>query len=127
MLHFAFCTRTIAVPSIRYNEVCYLPQDYLERLEQDAHKSLENVLSAEEKTRYRATLVLRQGNAAQEILACLNEQPDIDLIVMATHGRGGVARLMLGSVADKIVRAAPCPVVTLRIPEARESETSPAA
>jgi hypothetical protein len=41
-------------------------------------------------------------------------QGDIDLVVMATHGRGGAARLMMGSVADKIVRAAPCPVLTIR-------------
>ncbi len=37
-----------------------------------------------------------------------------DLIVMGTHGRGGVKRLMLGSVADYLVRHAPCPVVTMR-------------
>lgn len=37
-----------------------------------------------------------------------------DYIVMGTHGRGGIARLMLGSVADRVVRTAPCPVVTVR-------------
>lgn len=44
----------------------------------------------------------------------LREQGDIDLVVMATHGHGGAARLMMGSVADKVVRAAPCPVLTIR-------------
>jgi len=39
---------------------------------------------------------------------------DIDLIVMATHGRTGLTHLLLGSVAEKVVRAAPCPVLTLR-------------
>ena len=37
-----------------------------------------------------------------------------DLIVLGTHGRGPVARALLGSVADHVVRHAPCPVVTLR-------------
>ena len=37
-----------------------------------------------------------------------------DLIVMGTHGRTGVAHLFLGSVAEKVVRTAPCPVLTIR-------------
>jgi nucleotide-binding universal stress UspA family protein len=41
-------------------------------------------------------------------------QGDFELVVMATHGRGGAARLMMGSVADKVVRSAPCPVLTIR-------------
>jgi universal stress protein A len=39
---------------------------------------------------------------------------DIDLIVMATHGRTGLTHLLMGSVAEKVVRSAPCPVLTLR-------------
>ena len=42
------------------------------------------------------------------------EEPRIDLIVMSTHGRGGVARLVMGSVTDKVLRGAPCPVLTMR-------------
>jgi len=41
----------------------------------------------------------------------------VDLIVLGTHGRGGVAHLLLGSVAEKVVRTAPCPVLTVRHPE----------
>jgi nucleotide-binding universal stress UspA family protein len=42
----------------------------------------------------------------------------VDLIVMGTHGRSGVAHLLIGSVAEKIVRAASCPVLTIRHPGA---------
>jgi nucleotide-binding universal stress UspA family protein len=42
---------------------------------------------------------------------------DVDLIVMGTHGRGGVSHLLLGSIAERVVRRAPCPVLTVRRPE----------
>lgn len=58
-------------------------------------------------------LVVREGPAAENILEVV-EQRDVDLIVMATHGRTGVRRFVLGSVTEKVVRAAPCPVLAVR-------------
>jgi nucleotide-binding universal stress UspA family protein len=46
-----------------------------------------------------------------------------DLIVMGTHGRTGVAHLLLGSVAERLVRTAPCPVLTVRHPAAKAPRT----
>jgi nucleotide-binding universal stress UspA family protein len=43
--------------------------------------------------------------------------PRIGIIVMGTHGRGVMAHLVLGSVAEKVVRTAPCPVLTVRHPQ----------
>jgi len=57
-------------------------------------------------------LLLERGElwpALSDILA----KHDIDLIVMGTHGRGGVSKLLLGSVAEEVVRLAPCPVLTV--------------
>ena len=51
-----------------------------------------------------------------EILRYANEQK-IDLIVLGTHGRGPMAHMLLGSVAEKVVRRAPCPVLTVRHPQ----------
>ena len=99
-----------------YMEFAALPPDLLDDVERGASEALAASLTAEEKTRYRATLVNRVGAAAEQILGYLREHPEIDLVVMATHGRGSVARLMLGSVTDKIVRGAPCPVLTIRVP-----------
>jgi universal stress protein A len=43
----------------------------------------------------------------------------VDLIVMATHGRTGLSHLLIGSVAERVVRTAPCPVLTIRPPAAQ--------
>ncbi len=59
---------------------------------------------------------LEVGDAAASIVRFAKEQGE-DLIVMSTHGRGALSRLMLGSVAQKVVAHAECPVMTIRIPE----------
>jgi nucleotide-binding universal stress UspA family protein len=51
------------------------------------------------------------------------KEHDIDLIVMGTHGRTGLTRLLMGSVAEIVVRRAPCPVVTIRQPEEKLAVT----
>jgi nucleotide-binding universal stress UspA family protein len=56
---------------------------------------------------------LREGQPAKEIIAAAREWA-ADLIVLGTHGRSGVARAVLGSTADAVVRHAPCPVVVVR-------------
>ena len=99
-----------------YMEFAALPPELLDDVERSANEQLVASLTSEEKTKYRAQFVNRVGAAAEEILVYLKEHPEIDLVVMATHGRGSVARLMLGSVTDKIVRTAPCPVLTIREP-----------
>ena len=116
-LHIIHVLENPFVPAA-YNEM-YLPPpgDYLEELGRRRRAELEAQLTAEEKRKYSAVFVMRVGAPAQEILAYLNEQGAIDLVVMATAGRGGVARLMMGSVADKLVRSAPCPVLTLHPPD----------
>jgi nucleotide-binding universal stress UspA family protein len=61
----------------------------------------------------KVATLMRVGTPYQEIVATANEE-DVDLIVMATHGRGEVHRLLVGSVADKVIRLAPCPVLTVK-------------
>lgn len=58
-----------------------------------------------------------QGDTASQIIQCAIDGGH-DLIVMGTHGRTGPAHLLLGSIAEKVVRRAPCPVLTVRAAEA---------
>jgi nucleotide-binding universal stress UspA family protein len=58
---------------------------------------------------------LAEGSAPEEILRVAEEE-GCDLIVMGTQGRTGLARLLMGSVAEKVMRGAHCPVLTVRIP-----------
>jgi nucleotide-binding universal stress UspA family protein len=60
-----------------------------------------------------ATIV---GSPFYEIVRYATEQ-QIDLIVIGTHGRGPLGHMLLGSVAEKVVRKAPCPVLTVRHPQ----------
>ncbi|HET6367884.1 MAG TPA: universal stress protein [Pseudomonadales bacterium] len=60
--------------------------------------------------------VMLTGSPAQEIVD-LARSEQADLVIMGTHGRGGMSRVLLGSVADRVIRLAPCPVLTVRTPE----------
>jgi universal stress protein A len=56
-----------------------------------------------------------EGDPAAEILRA-TEECRCDVIVMGTHGRTGLSRLLMGSVAERVLRKAPCPVVTVKPP-----------
>ena len=57
-----------------------------------------------------------QGHPFVELVRYAKDNA-IDLIVVGTHGRGAIAHILLGSVAEKVVRKAPCPVLVVREPE----------
>lgn len=59
--------------------------------------------------------VVRRGRPFMEIIQMARDEK-IDLIVIATHGRGGLEHVFFGSVAEKVVRKAPCPVLSIRLP-----------
>lgn len=57
---------------------------------------------------------IRRAGVVDQLITETAREQGADYIVMGTHGRSGIARLMLGSVADRVVRTAPCPVLTVR-------------
>ena len=66
--------------------------------------------------------LVRETSPAEDIIDAAVAD-DVDLIVMSTHGRGGLARWTFGSVADKVVRHSPCPVLLIRQKPEGESES----
>jgi nucleotide-binding universal stress UspA family protein len=60
--------------------------------------------------------VLLEGDPATEIVR-FAEESAVDLIVMGTHGRSGLERLLMGSVAEKVMREAPCSVLVVKLPK----------
>jgi nucleotide-binding universal stress UspA family protein len=93
------------------------PRDELDRAIADsAWDDLNGLLPPDDRQRLHAELALEWGTPFVEIVRYARAH-EIDLIVMGTHGRGGVKHLLLGSVAENVVRSAPCPVLTVRHPE----------
>jgi nucleotide-binding universal stress UspA family protein len=68
------------------------------------------------KNELQVETIVVPGVPFYEIIKFANEN-EINLIVMGTHGRTGLAHILLGSVAEKVVRKASCPVLTVRHPE----------
>jgi nucleotide-binding universal stress UspA family protein len=66
---------------------------------------------------------LLEGGPSHEITAYA-KRSGADLIVMGTHGRGGINRILLGSVAERVVRSSPIPVLTVRVGETTESTSA---
>jgi len=90
-----------------------LPPDLLKNLQDRARTDLEKALPAPDRTAYGAQLVTAVGSPFSEIVNYAKAH-GVDLIVMGTHGRGVIAHAVLGSVAERVVRLAPCPVLTVR-------------
>ena len=84
-----------------------------DEIEKESRQRLGALLTDEERKKFRAETALLAGNPFLEIIRYARAHA-VDLIVMGTHGRGPIAHMLLGSVAEKVVRKSPCPVLTVR-------------
>jgi len=92
------------------------PPEFYADMEKNARDRLGTVLSDADLKKLKTQLALKKGSPFVEIVRYAKSE-DIDLIVMGTHGRGPIAHMLMGSVAERVVRKAPCPVLTVRNPE----------
>jgi len=98
-----FSIGQIAIPAVENN------------LTSRAEEELQNLVKNEIAGKLESEVIIKSGKPFMEIIECAGEM-DADLIIIATHGHTGVEHLLFGSTAEKVVRKAPCPVLTLREP-----------
>ncbi|HEX7018471.1 MAG TPA: universal stress protein [Gemmatimonadaceae bacterium] len=91
-----------------------LPAGAQEDLERAALRQTEALLSEEDRRELHALAVVFTSVSPATAIVDYARVHEVDLIVMGTHGRGAVAHFLMGSVAERVVRTAPCPVLTVR-------------
>jgi nucleotide-binding universal stress UspA family protein len=89
----------------------------LEELDAAGRRRLDATIRDDDRRELGAKTVLLSLTAPAPGIVSYATTANVDLIVMGTHGRGGWSHLVMGSVAEKVVRTAPCPVLTVRHPQ----------
>lgn len=95
-----------------YGDGAYFPPETEAELEAAAVKQL-NDLKLDVTADLQVVRLAKHGHPFVEVIRYAKNS-EIDLIVIGTHGRGAIAHMLLGSVAEKVVRKAPCPVLAVR-------------
>ena len=94
-------------------EGAYLPPDFWTNVKVEAEQSLSRFAEDLERRGVEVEKVVREGYPATVIVEEAASQP-ADLIVIGTHGLSGLKHMLLGSVAERVVQKAPCPVLTVK-------------
>jgi nucleotide-binding universal stress UspA family protein len=84
-------------------------------MDKRAIEELEKLAQNEIPSDLQKSIIVKTGKPFYEIIDTAKEE-DVDLIIISTHGHSGVEHILFGSTAEKVVRKAPCPVLTLREP-----------
>jgi len=92
-----------------------------EQMEDSAERELPDVMRCEDLRGLKVEEVIGHGDAAAEIVRVADEQ-NVDLIVISSHGRTGLGRIIFGSTAEAVVRHARCPVLVVKPPPEEEEE-----
>lgn len=108
-----------SVPTVVYGAEAYAASmpGLQQEIEDGARKHLADLLVDNDRRPLPVRPVVITSNAPAQAIVDYAARKRIDLIVTGTQGRGGVAHLLMGSVAERVVRSAPCPVLTVRHPE----------
>lgn len=111
------------VPAVGYSGLTEpLPiADIAEQLEDSAERELPKLAECDECKGLTVEELVVHGEAASEIVTVARER-DVDLIVISSHGRTGLGRILFGSTAEAVVRHATCPVLVVKPPPDEETE-----
>jgi nucleotide-binding universal stress UspA family protein len=116
-LHVMHAVEPIPVDAISAGGFATAIPELQANLESAERAQLEELLTEDDRRTLRATTVLASFATPAPAIVGYAETEQVDLIVVGTHGRRGFSHLLMGSVAEKVVRTAPCPVLTVRNPE----------
>jgi nucleotide-binding universal stress UspA family protein len=97
-------------------EMGFTPERFIRAASEEAQRLMADMMAKAADMKVAITPKVRQGAEFREIIDAAREAC-ADIIVMGTHGRTGLAHALIGSVAEKVVRKAPCPVLTVRHPK----------
>ena len=115
--HASLTILHVHVPIVPFVPEQYIEPTMWEQVDTQARRSGQQQLGAltRRATRLgaRATALLLIGDPAQQVVRAARSTR-ADLVVVGTHGRRGLSKLLLGSVAERVIATAPCPVVTVR-------------
>ena len=111
------------VPAVGYSGMTEpLPiADITEQLEDSAERELPKLAECDECKGLDVEEMVVHGEAASEIVRVAKER-DVDLIVISSHGRTGLGRILFGSTAEAVVRHASCPVLVVKPPQEKEAK-----
>jgi nucleotide-binding universal stress UspA family protein len=98
------------------------PSRRWETLRDELERALEQFVGTWRRSVARVTV---EAGIAADVIPDVARRGTFDLVLMGTHGQSGFSRLVLGSVADGVMRKAPCPVMTLRMPPRVSHEAVP--
>ena len=98
-------------------EGAYLPPDFWTNVKAEAEQSLQRYAEQLGGQGLQVETLVREGYPASVIVEAA-ENEGVDMIVIGTHGHSGLKHMLLGSIAERVVQKAPCPVLTVKSPEA---------
>jgi nucleotide-binding universal stress UspA family protein len=115
-LHVLYVADNLVLRFASESSLAMLP-DLQGQMEANAAERLNALVTEEDRRQLHAKAIVVASLTPAEAIVEYARSHAIDLIVIGTHGRGALGRFLLGSVAERVVRTAPCPVLTVRQPE----------
>jgi universal stress protein A len=107
------CLLNVVPSPLGSTQIPSIPLEPFPVVEEDARQRLEVIAKQRIEGKLPCEIVTRSGDPATEIVQAVTDLA-VDLVVMATHGRTGLSHLFIGSVAERVVRESPEPVLTIR-------------
>jgi nucleotide-binding universal stress UspA family protein len=116
IVHVVTPIPTVSVPT---HPAAFDVAEYQKHLHEESEKILKEIVDKSVPEGLKTRTILTEGKPADEINR-IAEEESADMIILSTHGHSAIGQLLFGSVADRVVRHASRPVLTIRVPDEKE-------